>query len=415
MIQGWKTRSVTAKRLNRTLILWRIKGRRAARAFGPVMARPRLKETLRAALGAGLALVLCGSLLIGADLLFGPEGLTGLFLIAPLGATAFLIFAIPNSPLAQPWSAIMGNTVSALVAVTVLQTGWPVTLVAGLSVCGAIVAMALLRAMHPPGAAVALATALGGASLAPLGYSFAFMPVMLDSAILVLAGIAYNSLTGRKYPFRQRVAVNAHQTADPVARRRLGLSNDDLADLLGRFNLSANIGAEDFGRILAAAEEEAARRRFNGLRCGDFMSRDVVTVTAQTRLGVVADLFRKHHFKTLPVVDEKGLFLGIISQNNLIQKAREEALDHHQSFATAMSRLRHAGRRKPLRAGDIMTVGAAHVTTRTSVGDLIPILADGGVQAAPVLENGRLIGVITRSDLLEVLARADQNRPFTPG
>nr|WP_273544964.1 HPP family protein [Heliomarina baculiformis] len=43
----------------------------------------------------------------------------GRYLVAPFGATSVLLFAVPNSPLAQPWSAVIGNTVAALVAVTV--------------------------------------------------------------------------------------------------------------------------------------------------------------------------------------------------------------------------------------------------------------------------------------------------------
>lgn len=390
---------------NMARLRWQVRARRVLRALGPVMARPRPAEALRAALGAGLALILCGGLLVGADLLLGADRQAGLFLIAPLGASAFLIFAVPNSPLAQPWSVVAGNGVSALVAVTVLQAGLPGTLAAGLSVAGAMAAMAMLRALHPPGAAVALATALGGAA----GYGFVLAPVLLDSLLLVLAGILYNRVTGRKYPFRQRGAENIHRTADPVAQRRLGLSNEDLAELLGRFNLSANIGAEDFGRVLAAAEAEAARRRLSGLRCGDFMSRDLVTVTPETRLGHVADLFRRHGFKTLPVVDGAGELLGLIGQNDLIQKARREALAERGSFAAAMARLAAGDRR---RAGEVMAPAGARVTAATPVGDLIGILADGGVQAAPVLEGRRLVGLVTRSDLLEVLARSERSRPF---
>src|SRR5690606_11814975 len=133
--------------------------RRALRAFGPVMARPRGAEPLRAALGAGLGLLACGLILAGVAS-YAVPGQAGLVLIAPLGASAFRMFAVPNSPLAQPWSAVVGNTVSALVAVALLHLHLPVTVAAGLAVGVAMVAMALLRALHPPGAAVALTTIL---------------------------------------------------------------------------------------------------------------------------------------------------------------------------------------------------------------------------------------------------------------
>jgi CBS domain-containing membrane protein len=126
------------------------------------MLRPNGLEPIRAATGAGVALALCGMIVV---LITGhgiAQGSGGLFLIAPLGATAFLVFAMPNSPLAQPWSAVVGNTVSAVAAIAVLKTGLPLAASAGLAVFLAILAMALLRALHPPGGAVALATVLSG-------------------------------------------------------------------------------------------------------------------------------------------------------------------------------------------------------------------------------------------------------------
>lgn len=381
------------------------------RSLGPAMGRPRLRETLRFATGATLALFLCGLLLGHVRLAAGAPDL-GLFLIAPLGASTFLLFAVPNSPLAQPWSAIVGNTVSALVAIAVLRLGLAQPLTAGLAVGGAMAAMAILRAMHPPGAAVALATVLGAAQFAPMGFGFALAPVMLDTVALVLAAILWNRATGRKYPFRQPAVENIHHTADPAPQRRLGLGAEDLAALLARFNMSANIGPEDFGRILAAAEEEAARLRFARLRCADVMSRDLVTVRAGTRLGAVADLFGRHLFKTLPVVDGQGRLLGIITQNDLIQRARAESLRNHGSFGAAMAGLRQAASGRRMRAGDLMRP-VVPVAADSPAGALIPLLSDGGLQAVPVVEGDRLIGVVTRSDLISALSRdAALHPPF---
>jgi CBS domain-containing membrane protein len=227
------------------------------------MQRPTGREPFRAALGAGLALLACGALVS----LGGASGTeAGLFLIAPLGATAFLLFAVPNSPLAQPWSAVVGNTISAFVAVTVVLLGPPQAIAAGLAVFWAIAGMAAFRAMHPPGGAVALATVLSAPTVTEMGFRFVLAPVLLDTVVLVAAAVLFNRLTGRRYPFRQPVGTAA------AREQRLGLSPEDLADLLRRANQSANIGTEDFGRLLAAAEAEAAARRF-GTRFASWPSR----------------------------------------------------------------------------------------------------------------------------------------------
>ncbi|WP_366657274.1 HPP family protein [Fodinicurvata sp. EGI_FJ10296] len=358
------------------------------------MGQPKGFEPARAAVGAGLALVLCGLILIGADTVFR-DGLD-LWLIAPLGASAFLIFAVPNSPLAQPWSVIVGNGASAGVAVTIILLDIPIEIAAGLAVAGAMVLMALCRALHPPGAAVALSAILAAPEVADLGYKFVLTPVLVDSAILVGLGIGYNRLTGRKYPFRQPNPRNSHATADRAPDRRLGLGPEELSSILSHHNLSPNIGAEDFGRVLAAAEKEAARRHFDGLTCSDVMSRDVVSVGRDAPLVQVADLFRRHRFKTLPVLGEQDRLCGIITQNDFIQRGWPNGHRH-----------------KEPRAEDIMTVRPISVAPADGIGVLVTLLADDGVQAAPVVEVGiggeaggdRLVGIVTRSDLLAVLAR----------
>jgi len=365
------------------------------------MSRPKWRESLRAALGAGLALALCGIILVMLDTWRGLA--SGYLLIAPLGATAFLVFAVPNSPLAQPWSAVVGNTVSAIVAVAVTGLGLAPELGAGLAVCLAMAAMAALRAMHPPGAAVALTTVLSTPEGGTLGLGFAASPVLLDTALLVGLAVLYNRATGRKYPFRQPAISSRHATDNVDPERRLGLSGDDLAAVLDRYNLSANIGAEDFGRILAAAEAEAARRHFDGLTCAEVMSRDVVTVTPVTRLGRVADLFREHRFKTLPVVEPDGTLCGIITHNDLIQRARGDATLRQDSFAAALLGMLDSVRRG-LVARDVVTAELQTVSPEEGIGRLVQLLSDGGVQAAPVVTYRQSQGIVTRSDLLAVLA-----------
>ena len=107
-------------------------------------------------------------------------------LFAPLGATAVLLFAVPTSPLAQPWSCVVGNTVSALWALFVLQ--WcPPQLAPALAVGGAIGCMLLTRSLHPPGGAMALLTVLNAKASLAAGWMLPFLPVGALTLGLVLA------------------------------------------------------------------------------------------------------------------------------------------------------------------------------------------------------------------------------------
>lgn len=158
--------------------------------FGPIRLGLPPIEVGRAALGAALGLLV-------ADLVLWGVGAGQTALIAPFGASAFLIFTVPGSPLAQPWPAVVGNTVSAVAALAVLALGLPLLAAICLAVLLAILAMALTQSLHPPGGAVAIATVLAAPAL-----SFALIPVALGSAALVLAGILWHRSLGRPYPYR---------------------------------------------------------------------------------------------------------------------------------------------------------------------------------------------------------------------
>ena len=118
------------------------------------------------------------------------------WLMASLGASAFLVFALPQSPMAQPWAVITGNTLSALVGITTFhfidQSLLAIPLAASLSILGIFI----LRCLHPPAAAVALIIVLGHIG----SYWYAFFSIMVDSILLILIGSAYSNLTGKRYP-----------------------------------------------------------------------------------------------------------------------------------------------------------------------------------------------------------------------
>ena len=374
---------------------------RAFRSLGPAVARVPPVEALRAGLGAVFGLGVTGLLVLSpvADLNLG------LYLVAPFGASSVLLFAVPNSPLAQPWSAIVGNMVAALVGVAVCLLVEPPVARGALAVGLAVAATMLCRAVHPPAGAVAMTVALSPEAVERLGFWFALAPVGVGTVTLVGLAAIYARLTGRRYPFRQFETPNDRGTrdADPVAR--LGLTEAELSRILDRYRQSFNLGVEDLARLIGAAELQAAARQTGPAHAGDIMSRDLVTVQPDTRLAEVADLFRRHRFTSLPVVGPQDRFLGVIFQIHLITRAREDALRLDRSFAPALKRLLDRGRARPVRAEEIMSVAGPRATRATPVAALLPMMADGGVDAVPVLQRDRLVGIVTRTDLIAALAR----------
>ena len=374
---------------------------RSLKGLYPAMPFGTPIEAVRAGGGALIGLGLAGFLLSLPEL----QG-AGLYLIAPFGATSVLLFAVPNSPLAQPWSAIVGNSVAALAGVAVcLMVDDPVLRVA-LAVGLGISAMIVARAVHPPGGAVAMVAALNPDMVTKLGFWFAVTPVAVVTAILVLVAIAYARLTGRTYPFRHFDDKGLHRTADRAPIERLGLDEDELNAILQQYSQSLNLGIEDLARLIGAAELQAASHRTGPMTARDIMSRDLVTVEAETPLGEVADLFRKHGFTSLPVIGADGQFIGVIFQIHLIRRAREDALRLDRGLLSAMSRLVDRKREAPVRAMEIMSVTEPRATPNTPIAALLPLMADGACDAVPVLDYGKIIGIVTRTDLIAAMAHA---------
>ena len=172
---------------------------RIFQALGPAIGPGSRLEALRAGLGALVGLGVAGLVMLSPS----PDLTLGLYLIAPFGATSVLVFAVPNSPLAQPWSAVVGNAAAAVVGVLacmmVPDPAWRIALAVGLSVA----LMIPLRAVHPPAGAVAMTAAMNPEAIERLGFGFVLPPVLAATLTLVPIAFLYARATGRPYPFRQ--------------------------------------------------------------------------------------------------------------------------------------------------------------------------------------------------------------------
>jgi len=357
---------------------------------------------MRAGLGALIGLGLAGLFLLSPNV----DLELGLFLVAPFGASAVLLFAVPNSPLAQPWSAIVGNIVAALVGVAVCLLVEDPALRIALAVGLAITATILCRAIHPPAGAVAMTAAMSPDAVAHLGFWFALAPIGIGTVALVVLAAIYARLTGRHYPFRQFDDPSNRGTEDRNPTERLGLSEAALTGILERYSQSFNLGLEDLARLIGAAELQAAAQSSGPLAAKDIMSRNLVTVGPDTPLDEIAAIFRTHRFTSLPVVGPDKTFLGVIFQMHLIDRARDDALRLDRGYLSALKRLLDRDRDKPVKAHDIMSVAGPRVTTNTPIGALLPMMADGDIDAVPVVEYAKVVGIVTRTDLIAALARS---------
>ncbi len=125
-------------------------------------------------------------------------------LIGSFGATAVLIYGVPESPLAQPRNVFGGHVISAIIGVTMYKffytTPW---LASALAVSCAIFAMQLTRTIHPPGGATALIATIGSEKIKLLGYKFVLYPVAAGVVLLLIVAFFINVASRyRKYPVK---------------------------------------------------------------------------------------------------------------------------------------------------------------------------------------------------------------------
>ena len=213
----------------------------------PKLAGGNLNDRLIACVGAGFGVF--AAAVAG----FGVQNVwTALpFLIAPIGASAVLVFAVPASPLAQPWSVLGGNVIAASVGVAVLHLVPNLVTAVAIAVASAILLMSLMRCLHPPGGAAAITTILGGQAIIDAGYWFPVTIVAANSAALVAAGWLFHKFSGHSYP---------HRTA-PSQTLPLGLLRADIDQAVEESHETFDIDLADLEALLLRAERIAEQRR----------------------------------------------------------------------------------------------------------------------------------------------------------
>lgn len=366
------------------------------RAFLPGPVAIDRHERLRAVAGAALG-VLCAAWLSRWSL---GGVVQGAWLVAPLGASAVLVFVVPASPLAQPWAVIGGNTLAGCMGV-LCAIAIPDPAIAGAVAVGlGIAAMFACRCLHPPGGAVALLAVLVHATHGP----FALFAVLVNSVLLVLAGVIYNSATGRRYPHAQR----AHApTIVPVAAR---FDAADIDAALARYNQVLDVSRDDLEGILQSAEMERYRRSTGAVLCRDVMSRDLVTAEFGTPLEDAWRLMRDRRIKALPVVDRARRLVGIVTLADFLRHAGVDGSTGLAARVRDLIRadgLSHSG--KPSVVGQIMTRQVRVASVDRHVADLMPLFAEAGHHHIPIIDgDARLAGMITQSDFVRALHAVDR-------
>jgi CBS domain-containing protein len=151
------------------------------------------------------------------------------------------------------------------------------------------------------------------------------------------------------------------------------------------------------------------------MRTHQIMTRQVITVDAETPLLEAAKLMLQHHISGLPVLDKAGKPVGIVSEGDFIrrseigtQRKRGRWLKFLLGPGTSARDFVHAHGRK---VGEIMTEDLCTVTEDTPLEDAVRLMERRNVKRLPVVRGEALVGILTRSDLLRTVASLARDVP----
>ena len=264
----------------------------------------------------------------------------------------------------------------------------------------AIAVMVPLRCLHPPGGAMALYVVLTASD----GVHLAVFPIFMNVVILLIAGIVYNGLTGRSYPHPQRVAHRSVAHAGATG----AFTTSDVDAALAHYNEILDVSRADLEGFLHLAGRSAFQRTLGEVLCSDVMSRPPFAVEAGVSLKEAWALMRAERIKALPVVDAQGLVIGIVTVADFMRSAN---LDTHEGLGQRL-RVFVAGRSgQPNSVKDIMSHDVQVARASQHAMELVPLFSRGGHHHIPIIDvQDRLVGVITQTDLVRILASAIQGR-----
>lgn len=168
------------------------------RSFIPHVAPVPLSEKIRSGIAGGIAIIL-----LAFAVKYLSQNIFPSMMLASMAATALLVFAVPHSPLAQPWNLVGGNIISALAGWLCIIFIHDPVLSAGACVGSAIFLMHYLHCLHPPGAATALTLVINSTQFQNIGFKGVMIIVIINTVFsLLLALILNNIIPGRQYPIR---------------------------------------------------------------------------------------------------------------------------------------------------------------------------------------------------------------------
>jgi CBS domain-containing protein len=144
------------------------------------------------------------------------------------------------------------------------------------------------------------------------------------------------------------------------------------------------------------------------MRAIDVMVRDVVTVRPDTDVADAIKLLSEHDVSALPVVDEASNLVGMLSEVDLIHRAEIGTEKHRpwwlEAVTGATTLAEEFAKSHGKKVGEVMTTGVISVTEETPLSEIAALFERKRIKRVPVVKDGKLVGIVSRSNLIQALA-----------
>ena len=145
------------------------------------------------------------------------------------------------------------------------------------------------------------------------------------------------------------------------------------------------------------------------MKAQDIMTREVATVRPETSMREIAALMMEKNISGVPVVSDDGAIVGIVSEGDLLHRTEVGTERKHkwwfQIFADSDAAAREYAKAHGLSARDVMSRYVISVRDDADLRDVADILDSHRIKRVPVLHDGRLVGIISRRDLVRALSQ----------
>lgn len=148
------------------------------------------------------------------------------------------------------------------------------------------------------------------------------------------------------------------------------------------------------------------------LKAKDIMTAECITLTPDTDIAVAARVLLENKINGAPVIDETGSVVGVLCQADLVAQQKKITLP---SFFTLLDGVfplsshdeleREITKIAALKVAEAMTPAPTFITPETGIDDIATMMANEKLYTLPVLDNGRLVGVVGKEDVLKTLLK----------